>query len=169
MRSISLVSTLVASLLSLTACGGTPAAAAESTPARSGAHTAGADRGATHGAEHAAAADGCALSPVYFEYDSNTIDARARESLARDAGCLRARPSATVTLVGGTDERGTEEYNFALGERRARAVQGYLTNAGIEAERVRVHSVGEEWASGQDESGMARDRRVEPSTPAGAR
>jgi peptidoglycan-associated lipoprotein len=68
-----------------------------------------------------------------------------------------------VTLVGGADGRGTEEYNFALGDRRARTVQTYLTGAGVEAQRLRVHSVGEEWASGEDDESMARDRRVDPA------
>lgn len=142
------------------ACGGAPAVTAETTPARG----AGADqRDARTSASGEATSDGCVLSSIYFDYDSNGLDARARETLARDASCLRERPRDSVTLVGGADGRGTEEYNFALGDRRARTVQTYLTGAGVEAQRLRVHSVGEEWASGEDDESMARDRRVDPA------
>ncbi|UJR85271.1 OmpA family protein [Sandaracinus amylolyticus] len=166
MRSIALAVSLLASLI---ACGGPPPAAAETTPARTAASVARAAAPSREGQRSLAEGTGCALSPVYFEYDSNTIDARGRESLVQDARCLRGRPSDAVMLTGGADERGTEEYNFALGDRRARAVQGYLVGVGVEAERLRVRSVGEEWASGRDEAGMAHDRRVEPATPASAR
>lgn len=166
MRSIPTLRSLVPLFALLAACGGPPAAAAETTPARTAASSARAPApSASTGARQATAIESCALSPVYFEHDSNTLDARSRESLARDASCLRARSGDVVLLTGGADERGTEEYNFALGDRRARAVQGYLAGAGVEQERLRVRSVGEEWATGRDEPGMARDRRVEPSTP----
>ncbi|HEY8432102.1 MAG TPA: OmpA family protein, partial [Sandaracinaceae bacterium] len=59
------------------------------------------------------------------------------------------------------DPRGTEEYNLALGERRARAVQSYLQNLGIDASRIHASSMGEEMASGTDEASWARDRRVD--------
>ncbi|MDQ3032225.1 MAG: OmpA family protein [Myxococcota bacterium] len=168
MRSVLFVSSSLSLALSLAACGGPPPAAAETTPARVGASD-GRDRSTASRQDGSSGQGGCALSSVYFDDDSNGLDARARESLARDATCLRGRPSDAVTLVGGADHRDTEEYNFALGDRRARAVQQYLVGAGVEAERVRVRSVGEEWSSGHDAAAMARDRRVEPTPPAGSR
>lgn len=168
MRSALLVSSSVSLVLSLAACGGPPPAASETTPARTGASAGRSDSSAS-GQESGVGQGGCSLSSVYFEDDSNNLDARSRESLSRDATCLRTRPGDAVTLVGGADERDTEEYNFALGDRRARTVQSYLVGAGVGAERVRVRSVGEEWASGHDAAAMARDRRVEPTTPASVR
>jgi peptidoglycan-associated lipoprotein len=114
--------------------------------ASAGALTSGADRA-------------CALPTIYFGFDSDQLDERARATLADNAGCFRQYPEQ-ISLVGGTDERGTEEYNVALGERRARAVQSYLKAIGVEEARLRVTSVGEEEATGQDEEGYARDRRV---------
>jgi peptidoglycan-associated lipoprotein len=64
---------------------------------------------------------------------------------------------------GVTDPRGTEEYNIALGDRRAQAVRAYLVSLGIEQARIAVTSVGEEMAQGSDESGWAQDRSVSAS------
>lgn len=103
----------------------------------------------------------CTLSAIYFAYDSSELDASARSTLESDAQCIQQRNIARVTLTGHTDERGTEEYNLALGDRRARTVRGYLGNLGVDASRVTTSSMGEEMASGTDEAGWARDRRVE--------
>lgn len=100
----------------------------------------------------------CSLSPVYFAYDSSELDSRARSSLESSARCLTQRNNA-ARVTGMTDPRGTEEYNLALGDRRARTVAQYLTNLGVD--QSRPHSVGEEMASGTDESGWANDRRAE--------
>jgi peptidoglycan-associated lipoprotein len=104
----------------------------------------------------------CELQPVYFGYDSSDLDDRTREALAANAQCLRVKPDLAITVVGMTDPRGTEEYNLALGERRARAAKQYLESLGIEAPRVSVHSMGEEDATGSDEGSWSRDRRAEP-------
>lgn len=147
----------------LAACGSRPTATATTTPTRStGAADDAETRSASTATPVATTTPGCALEPVYFEYDSNTLDRRARDTLASGVACLRERPDASLTLVGGADERGTEEYNLSLGDRRARAVHGYLTGSGVEPTRLRVHTVGEEWSSGIDDASMARDRRVEP-------
>lgn len=157
-----LIGSVLAALLG--ACGSTPSTTTTTTPARTsdaserrgGIATTGGSIGA--GDEAAT----CTLTNVYFEYDSNTLDRAARDALARDAACLRERPAESVTLIGGADERGTEEYNLSLGDRRARSVRTYLTDSGIEQTRLGVSTMGEEWATGTDEASMVRDRRVEP-------
>lgn len=150
----------------LGACGGPATTTTTTTPARtSDASAAGrstATASETTASTRGGESEACTLSHVYFEYDSNTLDRAAREALVRDAACLRERTTALVTLVGGADERGTEEYNLSLGDRRARAVRAYLTDSGVEQTRLNVSTMGEEWATGTDEASMVRDRRVEP-------
>ncbi|MET0389471.1 MAG: OmpA family protein [Polyangiales bacterium] len=102
----------------------------------------------------------CELGPAYFEYDSSTLSDGARDQLSRDASCLRSRNGRGVHLTGLSDPRGTEEYNLALGERRAASAQQYLKSLGVEGD-VTFSSMGEELATGTDESGWARDRRVD--------
>ncbi|HKU43068.1 MAG TPA: OmpA family protein [Polyangiales bacterium] len=102
----------------------------------------------------------CELNPVYFDFDSSTLSDSARDQLSRNASCLRERRSRGAHLTGLTDPRGTEEYNLALGERRAQSAQQYLKSLGAEGD-LSVSSMGEEMASGSDESGWARDRRVD--------
>lgn len=150
-------------VLALTACGGPATSTATTTPART---SDSADRRASAASTTASSGgdSACSLESVYFSYDSNNIEGGARSALANDAACLRARPEENVILVGGADERGTEEYNLSLGDRRARAVRGYLTDSGVDASRMSVSTMGEEWASGTDESAMARDRRVDART-----
>jgi peptidoglycan-associated lipoprotein len=108
----------------------------------------------------APAPTGCELTPVYFDYDSSTLSDSARDQLSRNASCLRERGTRGVQLTGMTDPRGTEEYNLALGERRAQSAQQYLKSLGADSS-MSVSSMGEEMASGSDEAGWARDRRVE--------
>jgi len=150
-------------VLALTACGGPPSTTATTTPART---SDSADRRPSAATTASTGGDSgaCTLESVYFTYDSNNIEGGARSALANDAACLRARPEENVILVGGADERGTEEYNLSLGDRRARAVRVYLTDSGVDAGRMSVSTMGEEWASGTDESAMARDRRVDART-----
>ncbi|HET6338499.1 MAG TPA: OmpA family protein [Polyangiales bacterium] len=102
----------------------------------------------------------CELTPVYFDYDSSTLSDSARDQLSRNGSCLRERGTRGAQLTGMTDPRGTEEYNLALGERRAQSAQQYLKSLGTDA-NLSVSSMGEEMASGSDESGWARDRRVD--------
>jgi peptidoglycan-associated lipoprotein len=150
--------TLVASAaLAAVACGSAPPPA-ENTQAdnRSTGSMQQARSGATSGGDTGAA--GCEVRPVYFAYDSSELDSRARSSLETSARCLTQRNN-TARVTGMTDPRGTEEYNLALGERRARTVTQYLSNMGVD--QTRPHSVGEEMAAGNDESGWANDRRAE--------
>ena len=103
----------------------------------------------------------CSVDSVYFAFDSSELDATARDTLDRDAKCLRERGAKGAKVVGMTDPSGTEEYNLALGERRAKATVKYLGALGMEEKSLKAVSVGEESAS-NDESTWAKDRRAEP-------
>lgn len=81
---------------------------------------------------------------VFFEFDSSALDADARTTLERQAFFLRKYPSVSVTVEGHCDERGTREYNLALGERRAAATRDYLVSLGIDASRISTLSYGKE-------------------------
>jgi len=81
---------------------------------------------------------------VFFELDSSALDADARTTLERQAFFLRKYPSVSITVEGHCDERGTREYNLALGERRASAVRDYLVSLGIDPSRVVTISFGKE-------------------------
>jgi peptidoglycan-associated lipoprotein len=102
----------------------------------------------------------CNIEPVYFAFVSSDLDPSAREKLAGNASCIREREIKGVHLTGFTDPRGTEEYNLALGDRRATSAKKYLKSLGVEGD-IDHSSVGEEMAQGNDETGWARDRRVE--------
>jgi len=107
----------------------------------------------------------CAIETVYFEFDSSELDSSARSALQEAVECYRSQqdPGLSLLLSGAADPRGTEEYNIALGERRAQAVRSYLISLGLEGSRVSTTSVGEEMATGTDEAGWARDRNVSGS------
>jgi peptidoglycan-associated lipoprotein len=102
------------------------------------------------------------LDPVYFAYDSHALDATAKATLDQIARSLRDRPDRTITIEGHCDERGTVEYNLALGERRAMAVREYLTAAGVQQARLRIVSYGKErpFVQGSGESTWAQNRRA---------
>jgi peptidoglycan-associated lipoprotein len=103
------------------------------------------------------------LQVVYFEFDSTELSDRARETLQRNADWLVRNPTWAVAIGGHCDERGTIEYNIALGDRRARTVRDYLGSLGVAAARMRVVSYGEERPAvpGHDETAWARNRRAE--------
>ena len=107
----------------------------------------------------------CALETVYFAFDSSELDSSARAALQEAAECYRGKqdPGITLRLTGACDPRGTEEYNLALGERRAQSVRSYLISLGMDGSRISTTSVGEEMATGTDEGGWARDRNVSGS------
>ncbi len=107
---------------------------------------------------------GLELQAVYFDYDSAVLRDDARATVKKDAEAIRGAASSTVvTLEGHCDERGSEEYNLALGERRAEAVRVYLVDLGIPKSRLRVVSFGEAKPAvmGHDESAWKWNRRVE--------
>jgi len=102
------------------------------------------------------------LKAIFFEYDSQDLTAEARALLDTNAGLLKRYASWTITIEGHCDERGTAEYNLALGERRAVAAQSYLVSLGIPAERLRTVSYGKEFPfdPGKDEAAYAKNRRA---------
>ena len=104
---------------------------------------------------------GCQLQTVYFAFDSSNLEASARDLIAKNAQCVREKSMTGVRITGHTDPRGTEEYNLALGDRRARSVEQYMTSLGVERGKITSTSVGEELARGEEESGWAQDRKVE--------
>ena len=99
---------------------------------------------------------------VYFGYDSAVLDGNSQATLFRQAAFLKANPSLTVTIEGHCDERGTREYNLALGERRAAAARDYLLAQGIDPARIRVISYGKERpvAAGSIETSWSKIRRA---------
>ena len=100
---------------------------------------------------------------VSFDYDSATLDGPSKEALARNAEILRAHPEIRVEVQGHCDERGTTEYNLALGERRAHSVVSYLSATGASPSRLTALSYGEErpLARGESESIWSQNRRAE--------
>jgi peptidoglycan-associated lipoprotein len=103
------------------------------------------------------------MDTVYFEFDQATLSDLARDTLVRNAEWLRSNSNARVQVEGNADERGTPEYNLALGERRAITVKSYLASLGIDGSRLVTISYGEERPadSGQGEDAWARNRRVD--------
>ncbi|MCS6878609.1 MAG: peptidoglycan-associated lipoprotein Pal [Geminicoccaceae bacterium] len=99
---------------------------------------------------------------VFFAFDSAALDDAARQTLERQAAWLKQYPAVSVTIEGHCDERGTREYNLALGERRAQAVKNYLVALGISPDRIRTISYGEERPAdpGHDETAWALNRRA---------
>lgn len=102
----------------------------------------------------------CSLEPVYFEYNKSTLPPGGNLILQRNAECLRKVPKRTIQLEGHCDPRGTEEYNLALSNERAQTVKRYLESLGIPSVRFRVVPKGELEATGTDEAGWAKDRKV---------
>jgi peptidoglycan-associated lipoprotein len=99
---------------------------------------------------------------IYFDYDEATLSDDTRDKLSRNADLLKSQAQFSMTLEGHADSRGTNEYNLALGERRANAVKQYLGSLGVGADRMRTLSYGEERpACTEDvESCWSQNRRV---------
>ncbi len=99
---------------------------------------------------------------VFFAYDSSAIDAESVKTLTRQVSYLKAHDKLKVTIEGHCDERGTREYNLALGERRANAVKSYLVKAGVNAKRITTISYGKERPAviGNNEEAYAENRRA---------
>lgn len=108
-----------------------------------------------------AVAAGPPLRDVFFNFDDAMIRADQRTALQEDFAWLKAHPGVKVTIAGHCDERGTEEYNLALGERRAQAVKDDLVARGIAADRIGTISYGKDrpFALGHDESAWQLNRR----------
>ena len=99
---------------------------------------------------------------VNFDFDSAELTVSARSTLNRQSAFLSVNPDLMIVIEGHADERGTREYNLALGERRATAVRDYLVAKGINSARVRTVSYGKERpaVSGSDEASWAKNRRA---------
>jgi len=103
------------------------------------------------------------LKRIHFDFDRYTLSTEARQKLENNAKFLRANPQAEVQIQGHTDERGSDSYNLALGEKRARAAHDYLVSLGISPARLSIISYGEErpMVPESNEEAWARNRRVE--------
>jgi len=102
------------------------------------------------------------FKPVFYLYDSADLTAEARAILDANSTILKTYTAWVITIEGHCDERGTAEYNLALGERRAVAAQSYLVSLGVPASRIRTVSYGKEFPfdPGHDEAAWARNRRA---------
>jgi len=100
---------------------------------------------------------------ILFDYDSSVLTAQAQQHLKENAVLLQTNPTVKATLEGYCDERGSDEYNLALGERRARAAKEYLAKLGVAPERLDIISFGEERPAkaGHNETAWKKNRRVE--------
>lgn len=112
--------------------------------------------------EQAAARNMFMSEDIYFDYDDSSLKSSAQTVLQRKAVWLRNNPDVTVLLEGHCDERGTTEYNLALGDRRANSAKTFLVDMGVEASRLRTISYGEEMPidTGKNEEAWAKNRRV---------
>ncbi len=120
-------------------------------------------------AERARAVTADLATMINFEYDQATIREADQGTLDRKASILAANPEVRLRVSGHADERGSDEYNLALGNRRAVAAKRYLESKGVESSRIEVVSYGEERAlnPGTDESAFAQNRRDEFEVTAG--
>ncbi|MDZ4804345.1 MAG: peptidoglycan-associated lipoprotein Pal [Candidatus Eisenbacteria bacterium] len=102
------------------------------------------------------------LRDIFFTYDDHTLSEEARSVLSGNASHLREMGALRVMVEGHCDERGTVEYNLALGQRRADATRDYLVDLGVEASRVATIAYGEErpFETGHDESAWSQNRRA---------
>ncbi len=102
------------------------------------------------------------LKPAFFDYDKADIRGDARDALAANATWLKKYTSVQFTIEGHTDERGTAQYNLALGDRRANAAKDYLVSLGVDASRMKTVSYGKErpFATSHDEDSWQKNRRA---------
>lgn len=102
------------------------------------------------------------LNTVFFDYDKAALTSDARSKLSSNATWIKNNPNYTIQIEGHTDERGSVEYNLALGERRAKSVKSYLEGLGVASARMTIISYGEEkpLVSGDSESAWSKNRRA---------
>lgn len=168
MRSTVAAALLLSGALAVSACGQKRASADASLPPAPGSESAAASsdydaagnyigRGSQADLRRIAGTD-----RVFFELDSSTLDDLDRQTLRRHAEWLAQYPGVNVTMEGHCDERGTREYNLALGERRANSAKNFLVGLGVSAARINVASYGKERpeALGSDEQAWAQNRRA---------
>jgi len=102
------------------------------------------------------------LKPLFFDLDSSDVSPEGQQVLQANAAVLKNYPAWQVTIEGHCDERGTGEYNLALGERRALAARTYLVSLGIPADKVKTVSYGKEFPfdTGKDDGAWSKNRRA---------
>jgi peptidoglycan-associated lipoprotein len=102
------------------------------------------------------------FQPVFYALDSYEVDATAQQALTANAALLKKYPTWVITIEGHCDERGTAEYNLALGEKRALSAKTYLVSLGIPVDRLRTVSYGKEFPfdPGHDEGAWSKNRRA---------
>jgi peptidoglycan-associated lipoprotein len=127
-------------------------------------------RSASERAAAAARARETLMAKIYFDYDMADLTGASRATLDSKLPILRANPGVRIRISGHTDERGSDEYNLALGQRRAAAAKRYLTDQGIDPGRIETVSYGEQRPAvqGSDESAFAQNRRDEFEITVGA-
>ena len=110
--------------------------------------------------------DSSMFKTIYFDFDRSDLRADAREGLQANASYLKSNSGVQITIEGNCDERGSNEYNLALGKRRAEAAYKYLVDLGVESSRMTTVSYGEEKpaAEGHNELAWAKNRRDEFKT-----
>jgi peptidoglycan-associated lipoprotein len=110
---------------------------------------------------------GYGIADVFFPYDAFTLSEAAMATLEQNARIMKEHAAVSYLVEGHCDERGTVEYNLALGEKRARVVQDYLVSLGVSAARLRLVSYGEErpFVEGNDEAAWAQNRRAHFARP----
>lgn len=103
------------------------------------------------------------LEKIFFDFDSSTLSATALQTLSKNYDVLKQSPQTRIRIEGNCDEQGSDEYNLALGERRAQAAARYLTSLGISGKRVSTISYGKEKPAdaGHDETAWSKNRRDE--------
>jgi len=103
------------------------------------------------------------LEPAYFDFDSWVLSVEARETIRKNYEWMKANQGAKISIEGHTDERGSDSYNLALGENRAKSVMKYIITLGADPAHVSIISYGEENPAdpGQNEQAWAKNRRAE--------
>lgn len=102
------------------------------------------------------------IQDAFFDYNESTLSSDAQAALSASADWLKRNPQYNLLVEGHCDERGTEQYNLALGDRRANTVKEYLTTLGVDSGRIRTVSYGEErpFDNGHDDAALAKNRRA---------
>ena len=157
MMRLNLMSLFAVAFLALAGCSSTPDPASSSAGSGSGGAGAGTTYSSLQESLRSQVGD-----RVFFEFDRYDLRPDAQATVEALAVWLNENPQVTLTIEGHTDERGTRDYNLALGERRANSVRQYLVTLGINPNRLAVVSYGEERpeALGSDEQSWARNRRA---------
>jgi peptidoglycan-associated lipoprotein len=153
---------VIAAVLLLAACSSSPAPAPNAGAGGSAPpQTAVAPQGPTYAPGSADQFNQEVGAVVYFDFDKFDLSPEARAQLEKQAAWLKQYPNITVTVEGNCDERGTREYNLALGERRATSAKNYLVALGIDPNRIQTISYGKERPAvlGSDEAAWAQNRR----------